>query len=44
MVLAGGSPSPLLPRLTRWFKIVHIAFAWPLPALVGIHLLVRHYF
>lgn len=49
--LAGGltyqenrAPSPTTHRLKTWLQRAHIAFAWPLPVLVAIHIVAAYWF
>lgn len=37
-------PSPALHRLKTWCQYAHIAFGWPLPALMGVHIVAAYFF
>lgn len=37
-------PSPALHRVKTWCQYAHIAFGWPLPALMGVHIAAAYFF
>ena len=43
-VLENRYPHPLTHRLKAWLQAGHIALAWPIPVLLGIHIVSAYYF
>jgi ferredoxin-NADP reductase/CRP-like cAMP-binding protein len=37
-------PNPATQRLGTWLERAHVALAWPLPALLGLHILAAYFF